>query len=122
MELKLRGRDLVSWVAEARQGTEGGSASGWLHDELGWAVRNFAREKDRLGMVVPLALGIILAMPGFIALAGVAVATVAIFGIFGCTALMLLVFPGVLSWAFRMPAKERSGENSAVRDAVTHPA
>lgn len=63
VEVNVRGRDLVSFVNEARQRVEAEVKlpAGY---SLVWAgqFENFNRAKDRLLLVVPLALGIIFAM------------------------------------------------------------
>ncbi len=63
VEVNLRGRDLVSWVAEARRtvAREVPLPSGY-HVTWGGQFENFERAKSRLAIVVPLTLGIILAM------------------------------------------------------------
>ncbi len=63
VEVNLRGRDLVSWVAEARERVAASvhPASGYdIH--WGGQFENFERAKARLGLVVPAALVIIFAM------------------------------------------------------------
>ncbi|MBE2254072.1 MAG: efflux RND transporter permease subunit [Myxococcus sp.] len=63
VEVNLRGRDLVSWVADAKAVTEkelglpGGYTVTW-----GGQFENFERAQDRLAIVVPLALLIIFSM------------------------------------------------------------
>ncbi len=63
VEVNLRGRDLVSWVAEAqsRVGKEVPLATGYTI-EWGGQFENFERAKKRLGLVVPLSIAIIFAM------------------------------------------------------------
>jgi cobalt-zinc-cadmium resistance protein CzcA len=63
VEVNLRGRDLVSWVAEARSKVEQQVhlPSQWKI-EWGGQFANFERAKNRLGMVVPMALAIIFGM------------------------------------------------------------
>jgi cobalt-zinc-cadmium resistance protein CzcA len=63
VEVNLRGRDLVSWVAEARRAVarEVPLSSGY-RVTWGGQFENFERAKQRLGIVVPLTLGIIFAM------------------------------------------------------------
>ena len=63
VDVNLRGRDLVSWVDEARA-----KVAGELGDQTGYEVRwggqfeNFARAQARLAIVVPLAIGLIIGM------------------------------------------------------------
>lgn len=63
IDVNLRGRDLVSWVAEARAAVAAdvplptGYTLTW-----GGQFENFARAQKRLMIVVPVAVGIILAM------------------------------------------------------------
>ena len=63
VEVNLRGRDLVSWVAEARQRVEAQVKlpSGY---EVSWGgqFENFERAKKRLAMVVPMSLAMIFGM------------------------------------------------------------
>jgi cobalt-zinc-cadmium resistance protein CzcA len=63
VEVNLRGRDLVSWVGEARDrvAREVKLPSGY---EIAWGgqFENFERAKKRLGLVVPMALVIIFGM------------------------------------------------------------
>ncbi|MEO8800147.1 MAG: efflux RND transporter permease subunit, partial [Polyangiaceae bacterium] len=63
VEVNLRGRDLVSWVHEAREKVASTVKlpSGY---EVKWGgqFENFERAKKRLAMVVPMSLGIIFAM------------------------------------------------------------
>ncbi len=63
VEVNLRGRDLVSWVDEARAKVQAdvNLPSGY---EVTWGgqFENFERAKKRLGMVVPMALAIIFGM------------------------------------------------------------
>ncbi len=63
VEVNLRGRDLVSWVDEARAKVQADVSlpTGY---EVTWGgqFENFERAKKRLGMVVPMALAIIFAM------------------------------------------------------------
>jgi cobalt-zinc-cadmium resistance protein CzcA len=63
VEVNLRGRDLVSWVHEA-QAAVAAKVQLPTGYETSWAgqFENFERAKQRLGMVVPLALAIISAM------------------------------------------------------------
>jgi cobalt-zinc-cadmium resistance protein CzcA len=63
VEVNLRGRDLVSWVAEARAKVEQQVTlpREWKI-EWGGQFANFERAKNRLGMVVPMALAIIFGM------------------------------------------------------------
>jgi cobalt-zinc-cadmium resistance protein CzcA len=63
VEVNLRGRDLVSWIAEARS-----KVDQQVHLPREWKIEwggqfaNFERAKNRLGMVVPMALVIIFGM------------------------------------------------------------
>jgi cobalt-zinc-cadmium resistance protein CzcA len=63
VEVNLRGRDLVSWVGEARSkvARQITMPTGY---EITWGgqFENFERAKKRLGMVVPMALAIIFGM------------------------------------------------------------
>ncbi|MDB4940559.1 MAG: cation transporter [Labilithrix sp.] len=63
VEVNLRGRDLVSWVAEARAlvGQEVKLPTGY-EIEWGGQFENFERAKKRLAMVVPMSLAIIFGM------------------------------------------------------------
>jgi cobalt-zinc-cadmium resistance protein CzcA len=63
IDVNLRGRDLVSWVAEARElvAKEVPLASGY-RVEWGGQFENFERAKKRLALVVPAAVGIIFGM------------------------------------------------------------
>jgi cobalt-zinc-cadmium resistance protein CzcA len=67
VEVNLRGRDLVSFVEEARAAVERDVRvpSGY---SIGWAgqFENFERAKARLGLLVPVSLGIILGMLYFL--------------------------------------------------------
>jgi cobalt-zinc-cadmium resistance protein CzcA len=63
VEVNLRGRDLVSWVAEAQSKVDQqvNLPTNWKI-EWGGQFANFERAKNRLGMVVPMALAIIFGM------------------------------------------------------------
>jgi heavy metal efflux system protein len=63
VDVNLRGRDLVSWVADARTRiqTQVHMPPGY-QVEWGGQFENFERAKKRLAMVVPMAMGIIFAM------------------------------------------------------------
>ena len=63
VEVNLRGRDLVSWVAEAQSKVDAqvNLPRDWKI-EWGGQFANFERAKNRLGMVVPMALAIIFGM------------------------------------------------------------
>ncbi len=63
IDVNLRGRDLVSWVAEARElvARDVPLASGY-RVEWGGQFENFERAKKRLTLVVPAAIGIIFGM------------------------------------------------------------
>jgi cobalt-zinc-cadmium resistance protein CzcA len=63
VEVNLRGRDLVSWVQEARAkvASEVHLPTGY-EVEWGGQFENFERAKKRLGLVVPMSLAIIFAM------------------------------------------------------------
>jgi len=61
--VNLRGRDLVSWVNDARQKVEQQvTLPAGYEVEWGGQFENFERAKKRLAMVVPLALAIIFGM------------------------------------------------------------
>jgi cobalt-zinc-cadmium resistance protein CzcA len=63
VEVNLRGRDLVSWVNDARQKVEQQvKLPAGYRVEWGGQFENFERAKKRLAMVVPLALAIIFGM------------------------------------------------------------
>jgi cobalt-zinc-cadmium resistance protein CzcA len=63
VEVNLRGRDLVSWVEEARAAVDNGvdRPTGYAI-EWGGQFENFERAKKRLGIVVPMSLAIIFGM------------------------------------------------------------
>ncbi len=63
VEVNLRGRDLVSWVHEAQE-TVAHQVPVPLGYEITWGgqFENFERAKNRLALVVPMALAIIFAM------------------------------------------------------------
>jgi cobalt-zinc-cadmium resistance protein CzcA len=63
VEVNLRGRDLVSWVADARAqvATHVRMPSGYTI-QWGGQFENFERAKARLGLVVPMTLAIIFGM------------------------------------------------------------
>jgi cobalt-zinc-cadmium resistance protein CzcA len=63
VEVNLRGRDLVSWVGEARAAVdkEVDLPTGYTV-QWGGQFENFERAKKRLGMVVPMSLAIIFGM------------------------------------------------------------
>jgi cobalt-zinc-cadmium resistance protein CzcA len=63
VEVNLRGRDLVSWVAEAQAKVDQ-QVSMPREYKVAWGGQfaNFERAKNRLGMVVPMALAIIFGM------------------------------------------------------------
>jgi cobalt-zinc-cadmium resistance protein CzcA len=63
VEVNLRGRDLVSWVAEAREavGKQVDLPTGY-RVEWGGQFENFERAQKRLGLVVPMSLAIIFGM------------------------------------------------------------
>jgi cobalt-zinc-cadmium resistance protein CzcA len=63
VEVNLRGRDLVSWVAEAQEKVaQQVELPRDFKVEWGGQFANFERAKNRLGMVVPMALAIIFGM------------------------------------------------------------
>jgi cobalt-zinc-cadmium resistance protein CzcA len=63
VEVNVRGRDLVGFVREARQRVAADvSLPEGIHLEWGGQFENFNRAKDRLLLVVPIALGIIFGM------------------------------------------------------------
>jgi cobalt-zinc-cadmium resistance protein CzcA len=63
VEVNLRGRDLVSWVAEAQTKVERGvDRPPGYRIEWGGQFENFQRAKKRLGLVVPMSLAIIFGM------------------------------------------------------------
>ena len=63
VEVNLRGRDLVSWVAEARRAVKERVPLPSGYDvQWGGQFENFSRAKARLGLVVPMSLAIIFAM------------------------------------------------------------
>jgi cobalt-zinc-cadmium resistance protein CzcA len=63
VEVNLRGRDLVSWVSEARQKVEERVKLTAGYDiTWGGQFENFERAKKRLALVVPMALAIIFGM------------------------------------------------------------
>jgi cobalt-zinc-cadmium resistance protein CzcA len=63
VEVNVRGRDLVSFVNEARQRVEQAvSLPKGVTVAWGGQFANFARASERLGLVVPVALGIIFGM------------------------------------------------------------
>jgi cobalt-zinc-cadmium resistance protein CzcA len=63
VEVNLRGRDLVSWVAEAQEKvSQQVELPRDFKVEWGGQFANFERAKNRLGMVVPMALAIIFGM------------------------------------------------------------
>jgi heavy metal efflux system protein len=63
VEVNLRGRDLVSWVDEARQLVEAKVVRPTGYDiTWGGQFENFERAKKRLALVVPMSLGIIFGM------------------------------------------------------------
>lgn len=63
VEVNLRGRDLVSWVAEAqRKVAEQVHTPGGYRVTWGGQFENFQRAKARLAMVVPMSLAIIFGM------------------------------------------------------------
>src|SRR5258708_7546195 len=60
VEVNLRGRDLVSWVSEARQKVENKVKLGAGYKiEWGGQFENFERAQKRLALAVPIALAII---------------------------------------------------------------
>lgn len=63
VDVNLRGRDLVSWVAEAQAKVSSGVEFPPGHRvEWGGQFENFSRAQDRLMMVVPIVLAIIFGM------------------------------------------------------------
>jgi cobalt-zinc-cadmium resistance protein CzcA len=63
VEANVRGRDLVSFVGEARAKVEAEvNLPAGVHLKWGGQFENFARASARLGVVVPIALGIIFGM------------------------------------------------------------
>jgi cobalt-zinc-cadmium resistance protein CzcA len=63
IDVNLRGRDLVSWVAEAREViAKEMPMPAQYRIEYGGQFENFARAKARLAYVLPVAVGIIFAM------------------------------------------------------------
>ena len=63
VEVNLRGRDLVSWVAEAREAVRARVSLPSGYDVTwGGQFENFSRAKKRLVVVVPLSLAIVLGM------------------------------------------------------------
>jgi cobalt-zinc-cadmium resistance protein CzcA len=63
VEVNLRGRELVSWVNDARQKVEQQvKLPAGYRIEFGGQFENFERAKKRLAMVVPMALAIIFGM------------------------------------------------------------
>jgi cobalt-zinc-cadmium resistance protein CzcA len=63
VEANIRGRDLVSYVSDARQRVESSITMPLgYHLEWGGQFENFTRAKNRLLLVVPMALGIIFGM------------------------------------------------------------
>ena len=63
VDVNLRGRDLVSWVAEARAAVEKKvSLPSKYTVKWGGQFENFERAQERLMIVVPLALGVIFGM------------------------------------------------------------
>lgn len=63
VEVNLRGRDLVSWVAEAQRAVrEQVQLPSGYDVQWGGQFENFSRAKERLGVVVPMSLAIIFGM------------------------------------------------------------
>lgn len=62
VEVNVRGRDLVSYVKEAQEKVSQIPLPPGIHLEWGGQFDNFARAKDRLSMVAPIALVIIFVM------------------------------------------------------------
>jgi heavy metal efflux system protein len=62
VEVNVRGRDLVSFVAEAQRAVAGVKLPEGVHVEWGGQFENFSRASKRLGLVVPIALAIIFGM------------------------------------------------------------
>lgn len=80
VEVNLRGRDLVSWVTEARQAVEQQvpRPSGYRM-EWGGQFENFERASRRLAVIVPLSLAVVAAM--LIAMFGDLRYAAAVFGV-----------------------------------------
>ena len=64
VEVNIRGRDLVSYINEAKEKTEKITSSlpEGYHVEWGGQFENFTRAKNRLALVVPIAMVIIFSM------------------------------------------------------------
>jgi cobalt-zinc-cadmium resistance protein CzcA len=62
VEVNVRGRDLVSFVGAARQAVATVPLPPGVHLDWGGQFENFERASGRLGVVVPIALGVIFGM------------------------------------------------------------
>ncbi len=62
VEVNVRGRDLVSFVKEAQRAVSQVKLPDGVHLEWGGQFENFERASGRLGLVVPMALGVIFGM------------------------------------------------------------
>ncbi|MBI2393720.1 MAG: efflux RND transporter permease subunit, partial [Deltaproteobacteria bacterium] len=62
VESNVRGRDLVGFVADARQRASAIKLPAGIEIRWGGQFANFTRAKDRLSLLVPIALGIIAGM------------------------------------------------------------
>jgi cobalt-zinc-cadmium resistance protein CzcA len=62
VEVNVRGRDLVSYVNEAREKVKAIALPKGVHLRWGGQFENFERASKRLGLVVPMALGVIFGM------------------------------------------------------------
>jgi cobalt-zinc-cadmium resistance protein CzcA len=62
VEANVRGRDLVSFVGDAQQAVSKLELPRGVHLEWGGQFENFERASARLGVVVPIALGVIFSM------------------------------------------------------------
>jgi cobalt-zinc-cadmium resistance protein CzcA len=62
VEINIRGRDLVSFISEAQEKTSGIALPEGYEVKWGGQFQNFMRAKNRLLLVVPIALTIIFAM------------------------------------------------------------
>lgn len=62
VEVNVRGRDLVSYVADAQARVAQMTLPAGVHVEWGGQFENFSRARDRLLLVVPMALALIFSM------------------------------------------------------------
>jgi cobalt-zinc-cadmium resistance protein CzcA len=62
VEVNVRGRDLVSYVGDARRAVAQVELPRGVHLQWGGQFENFERASKRLGLVVPMALGVIFGM------------------------------------------------------------